>query len=62
MPLYLLSRFKPDFAYEVLSYDKAACTAVLRGPNGVFTDTNFHLYIIKRCCELTDVKPACLKG
>jgi hypothetical protein len=63
MSLYLLSRWHPDSAYEVLSYDKVNNTAVLRGPDGVVSsDPNFHICIIKRCFTLTEEEPACLGG
>lgn len=60
--LFLISKLKPNFAYEVLSYDKAKNTAVLRDASyGEMTDIRFHLDIIKRCYTLTDVEPECLK-
>lgn len=62
MPLYLHNRWYPDHAYEVLSFDKAAHKAVLRGANGVVTDPNFHIEVVRRCYTLTEVKPECLKG
>lgn len=61
MALYLLNRWYPDHAYEVLSFDKTAHKAVLRGVNGVVTDPNFHIDIVKRCYTLSDTKPECLK-
>lgn len=61
MSLYLLSRWHDDSAYEVLSFDKARNTAVLRGPHGTLHDPNFHITIVKRCFTLTDVEPACLR-
>jgi hypothetical protein len=48
---------KPGHGYEVLSYDKATHTAVLRNDTGTYTDTLFFLNIIKMLYNLTNVKP-----
>lgn len=58
MALYLVSKIRRNFAYEVISFDKAKNLAVLRDTSGaVMTDINFHISIIKRCYTLTDVRP-----
>ena len=62
MKLYLHSRWNPGSAYEVLSFDKVAHVAVLRGVNGIMTDPNFHIEIIKLIFNLTVDEPDCLKG
>jgi len=55
--LYLISKFHDGHAYEVLSYDKATHTAVVRDNERTMVDTNFHVEIVKRVFDLTDVKP-----
>lgn len=58
MRLFLLSKFKPGFWYEVLSYDKAKHLAVICGPDRKpMTDIQFHLDIIKRCYTMTHELP-----
>lgn len=59
--LFLISKLKADFAYEVLSYNKVTRKAELWGNEGWLTDINFDLEIIKRCYTLTDVRPHYLK-
>jgi hypothetical protein len=59
--LYLIGKVKGG-AYEVLDYDPATHRAVLRGVNGVVTDNNFHLHMIKRVYNLVQDEPECLKG
>ncbi len=61
MRLFLTSRLRPDVAYEVLSYDQAGHRAELRGRDGIVTDPNFHLEIVKRCFMLSETEPACLR-
>ena len=62
MALYLLSKLKPGLAYEVVSFDKAKHTAVLRDSTGaLMTDIQFYIDIIRRCYDLTDQRPAPLK-
>lgn len=60
MALYLVCINKPEHGYEVLSYDKATHTAVLRNDTGTYTDDCFYLNIIKMLYQLTDVKPSFL--
>lgn len=60
--LFLLSKLRPGLAYEVLSFDKTKHLAQLRGAQGKLTDINFHIEIIKRCYDLTEVEPESLKG
>lgn len=57
MSLYLVSRLHDKHAYEVLSYDKATHTAVLRDGEHTMTDPNFHIEIVKRVFDLTEVRP-----
>lgn len=58
MRLFLLSKFKKDFWYEVLSYDKEKHLAVICGPDRKpMIDIQFHLDMIKRCYTLTNVQP-----
>lgn len=61
MPLYLHSRITEGQGYEVLSFDKAAHTATVRGVNGVMLDPNFHIEIVKRVFSLSEIPPECLK-
>ncbi len=61
MPLYLVSKLRKQYALEVLSFDKENSVAVLRGNEGVFTDTNFYIAIIRRVFDLTDKKPEYLE-
>lgn len=61
MSLYIVGRTR-GIAFEILSYDKEACTAVLRGRNGIVNDPNFHIYMVRRMYDLTDVEPEYLKG
>lgn len=62
MALYLQSQQKPELAFEVLDYDGAAHTAVLRNATGTYTDPHFRLAEVKQYYTLTDVMPTCLKG
>jgi hypothetical protein len=57
MPLYLQSKRKPELAFEVLDYDSAAHTAILRNRHGIVTDRNFHLYMVRRVYDLVQDKP-----
>lgn len=61
--LFLLDkRRRPEWAFEVVSYDAATHTAVLRGETRTIIDTNFYPRIVKRAYDLTDVEPDNLKG
>lgn len=59
--LFLISKLKAEFAYEVLSFCRTKQKAELWGNEGWLTDINFDLEIIKRCYTLTDVRPHYLK-
>jgi hypothetical protein len=60
MALYLVCIDKPEHGYEVVSYDKATHTAVLRNDTGTYTDRCFFLETLKTLYRLTDVKPSFL--
>jgi hypothetical protein len=62
MPLFLLNKRLPEWNLEVVSYDAATHTAVLRGVTRMITDTNFYPRIVKRAYDLSDVEPDNLKG
>lgn len=60
--LFLISRFKKDFAYEVVSFDKAKKRAVLWGNEGYLTDILFDMEINKRCYTLVTERPPYLRN
>ena len=61
MRLFIVGKVK-GLAFEVLQYDGATHRAVLRGINGIVTDSNFVLYMVRRVYDLVHDEPDCLKG
>lgn len=58
MRLFLTSRFRPDVIYEIVSYDRASHSVVLKRKDGTLLhDPNFHIEIAKRCYHLTPNRP-----
>jgi hypothetical protein len=60
MRLYLKGKHR-GLCFQVLEYDPATHRAVLRGVDGVVTDNNFVLYMVKRAYDLLQDEPDCLK-
>ena len=61
MRTFLIGKSK-GLSFEVLSYDPVAHVAVLRGVDGIVTDNNFHIYMVKRVYTMTHDEPECLRG
>jgi hypothetical protein len=61
MRAFIVGKVK-GLAFEVLEYDPATHRAVLRGVDGIHTDSNFVPYMVKRVYTMTHDEPDCLKG